>query len=291
MRSEKEMLELILGVARADERIRAVCQNGSRTNPHARKDLFCDYDIVYIVRETRPFYTDPHWIDRFGQRLYLQRPEEIDRGLGLDVDFDRSYGWLIQLADGNRLDLHVQTADAADPQQDGLCLILLDKDSLFPSAPAPTDAAYWVKQPTQAQFCACCSEFWWCLNNIAKGLWRRELPYAHAMFYRTCHPQLLKLLSWRVGFERGFTLSVGKSCKYLQDFLPAPLWERLCRTYFHSDLAQLWESVDAACLLFHETALYLQAQSGLVYDAEEAEASHAFFRHVRTLPQDAQSIF
>ena len=141
MRSEKEMLELILGVARADERIRAVCQNGSRTNPHARKDLFCDYGIVYIVRETRPFYTDPHWIDRFGQRLYLQRPEEIDRGLGLDVDFDRSYGWLIQLADGNRLDLHVQTADAADPQQDGLCLILLDKDSLFPSAPAPTGKA------------------------------------------------------------------------------------------------------------------------------------------------------
>ena len=135
------MLELILGVARADERIRAVCQNGSRTNPHARKDLFCDYDIVYIVRETRPFYTDPHWIDRFGQRLYLQRPEEIDRGLGLDVDFDRSYGWLIQLADGNRLDLHVQTADAADPQQDGLCLILLDKDGLFPSAPAPTGKA------------------------------------------------------------------------------------------------------------------------------------------------------
>lgn len=79
MRSEKEMLELIVGEARADARIRAVCQNGSRTNPHARRDLFCDYDIVYIVRETRPFYTDPHWIDRFGERLYLQGPEAIDR--------------------------------------------------------------------------------------------------------------------------------------------------------------------------------------------------------------------
>lgn len=291
MRSEKEMLELIVGEARADARIRAVCQNGSRTNPHARRDLFCDYDIVYIVRETRPFYTDPHWIDRFGERLYLQCPEAIDRDLGLCVDFDRSYGWLIQLADGNRLDLHVQTAAAADPFRDGLCILLLDKDGLFPAAPPPTDAAYWVKPPSQAQFRACCNEFWWCLNNVAKGLWRRELPYAHAMFYRTCHPQLLQLLSWRIGFEQGFRVSVGKSCKYLQDFLPAAQWERLCRTYFHSNFSDLWESVEAACVLFHETALHLQAQSGLSYDAAEAEASYAFFRRVRTLPQDAQSIF
>lgn len=121
----------------------------------------------------------------------------------------------------------------------------------------------------------------------SRAILKRKKQYAGGVY----HTQLLQLLSWRGGFERGFTLSVGKSCKNLQDFLPAPLWERLCRTYFHSDLAQLWERVDAACLLFHETALYLQAQSGLVYDAEEAEASHAFFRHVRTLPQDAQSIF
>lgn len=33
MRSEKEMMDLILGVAQKDERIRAVYMNGSRTNP------------------------------------------------------------------------------------------------------------------------------------------------------------------------------------------------------------------------------------------------------------------
>ena len=52
MRSEKEMIDLILDTARKDERIRAVYMNGSRTNPNAPKDLFQDYDIVYVVRET-----------------------------------------------------------------------------------------------------------------------------------------------------------------------------------------------------------------------------------------------
>lgn len=55
MRSEKEMMELILSVARKDERIRAVYMNGSRTNPNVKKDIFQDYDIVYVVKENRPF--------------------------------------------------------------------------------------------------------------------------------------------------------------------------------------------------------------------------------------------
>ena len=35
MRTEKEMMELILSMAREDARIRAVYINGSRTNPNA----------------------------------------------------------------------------------------------------------------------------------------------------------------------------------------------------------------------------------------------------------------
>ena len=88
MRDEREMLELIVGVARKDDRIRAVYMNGSRTNRKIGKDIFQDYDIVYVVRENRPFYEDTGWIDVFGERLYMQRPDEVDRCNGLDVDFE-----------------------------------------------------------------------------------------------------------------------------------------------------------------------------------------------------------
>lgn len=40
MRTEKEMQELILNIAKQDERIRAVYMNGSRTNPNVPKDIF-----------------------------------------------------------------------------------------------------------------------------------------------------------------------------------------------------------------------------------------------------------
>lgn len=63
MRSEEEMMDLILNTAKKDERIRAVYMNGSRTNSSAPKDIFQDYDIVYVVKETASFIKDDKWIN------------------------------------------------------------------------------------------------------------------------------------------------------------------------------------------------------------------------------------
>ena len=127
MRSEKEMMELILSVARKDERIRAVYMNGSRTNPNVKKDIFQDYDIVYVVKENRPFYEDERWIDRFGERLYMQCPEKMDKDRGQAVDLDQCFGWLMQFQDGNRLDTACCPVEKANVMEDKLCVILLDK--------------------------------------------------------------------------------------------------------------------------------------------------------------------
>ncbi|MCG8501592.1 MAG: aminoglycoside 6-adenylyltransferase, partial [Firmicutes bacterium] len=58
MRTEREMFDLILSVADNDERIRAVYMNGSRTNPNVGKDIYQDYDIVFMVSETKSFLED-----------------------------------------------------------------------------------------------------------------------------------------------------------------------------------------------------------------------------------------
>ena len=62
MRSEAEMYDLILRIANEDSRIRAVYMNGSRTNKNVPKDLFQDYDVVYVVTETKSFIEDKEWI-------------------------------------------------------------------------------------------------------------------------------------------------------------------------------------------------------------------------------------
>ena len=78
MRSEEEMMNLILQVAKDDERVRAVYLNGSRTNPNAPKDCFQDYDVVYVVTDTKPYYENHDWINHFGTVLYMQMPEYMD---------------------------------------------------------------------------------------------------------------------------------------------------------------------------------------------------------------------
>ena len=56
MRSEEEMMNLILQVAKDDERVRAAYMNGSRTNPNAPKERFQYYDVAYVANSTESYY-------------------------------------------------------------------------------------------------------------------------------------------------------------------------------------------------------------------------------------------
>ena len=87
MRTEKEMFDLILGVAEKDERIRGVYMNGSRTNSKVPKDIFQDFDITYVVNETKSFIKDREWIDIFGEKLIMQLPDELDKIAGIKTNF------------------------------------------------------------------------------------------------------------------------------------------------------------------------------------------------------------
>lgn len=89
MRQEREMMELILKVGEEDKRIRGIFLNGSRTNPNITKDIFQDYDIVYVVDEILPFIKDQNCIDIFGERLYMQLPDKLGNDLGLNVNLEK----------------------------------------------------------------------------------------------------------------------------------------------------------------------------------------------------------
>ena len=54
MRSEQEMLDLILNTARQDECIRAVHLNGWRANPGARRNFFQDMETDFSVNPGKP---------------------------------------------------------------------------------------------------------------------------------------------------------------------------------------------------------------------------------------------
>ena len=100
-----------------------------------------------------------------------------------------------------------------------------------------------MKKPSQEEFLAACNEFWWCLNNVAKGLWREELPYVMDQLDVIIRPMLFKVLSWKAGKDHDFSVSVGKSGKYLKRYLPKELYERYLRTYPVGEKEAIWKSV------------------------------------------------
>jgi aminoglycoside 6-adenylyltransferase len=92
MRTEQQMLDLILGTAREDERIRAVILNGSRANLRVRRDPFQDFDIVYVATEVTSFRRDPDWIRRFGEIMVMQTPEDMDDPFAACAERDHGVG-------------------------------------------------------------------------------------------------------------------------------------------------------------------------------------------------------
>ena len=284
MRTEKEMMDLILGTAQNDDRIRAVYMNGSRTNPNAPKDIFQDYDIVYVVDKTESFIGDKTWINRFGDILLMQYPDESPY---YPCDKAKSYAWLMIFTDGNRLDLTVANVEHAKKNvlEDSLCVVLLDKDGILPAIPMSSDTDYHVQRPTEEQFLSTCNEFWWCLGNVAKGLWREEVTYAQDVLNFVVRKQLERMLSWKVGIITDYSVSVGKSAKYMRKWLSDEEWRTYLSTYCGADSELMWNAVDTMCDLFEDTALEIAEKNGFDFNSTEASNCRRFLNQVRHLPK------
>lgn len=290
MRTEEQIMELVLKVAAQDKRIRAVGMNGSRTNLNAPKDIFQDFDIVYLVTDINSFMNDPNWIDIFGDRIIMQTPEKMAM---FPSEIVQRFAYLMLFTDGNRIDLTLIPIEKKDTycKEDKLTIILLDKDSSLPEVSPPTDEDYWVKQPTAEFFADCCNEFWWVSTYVAKGLWRREILYAMEHLHTIVRQMLTKMLEWKIGIETNFSVSIGKSGKYLEKYLSENNWEELLSTYPNGSYEEVWEALFTMCNLFRRTAIFVADHLGFHYPYEEDKKVTTYLKSVERLKQDARQIF
>ncbi|GGD04057.1 aminoglycoside 6-adenylyltransferase [Enterococcus wangshanyuanii] len=287
MRTEQEMFRLILDTAKEDARILAVGMNGSRTNQRVPKDSFQDFDIVYIVDDVEPFLEDQQWIDRFGTRLIMQTPEAMT--LFPPTENGR-FTYLMLFEDGNRIDLTLCPKEQANDWNEGdrLAEILLDKEQLLPVLSKATDQDYWIKKPTQEEFLDCCNEFWWVSTYVVKGLCRNELLYAADPLYENCRKELLRLLSWQVGAENDYMISVGKNYKYLPNYLSDKNNECLLKTMRMSNGEQLWESLILQQKTFSSLARTFSRMNHFLYDHIQAEKVIAYTKKHYVIGENRQ---
>ena len=289
MRSEKEMLDLILNVAKNDDNIRAVIMNGSRLNPNTKKDPFQDFDIVYFVRDVEPYKRNREFIRPFGELMIVQTPDDMGDLAPEDAD---QYAYLMQFLDGNRIDLSLCSLEKISARiADSLTVVLLDKDGLIPELPPPSDRDYLPQKPTSRQFDDCCNEFWWVSTYVAKGLWRDELTYAKYMLDVVVREELLKMLTWYVGTRTDFHKSPGKMGKYFRQFLTSEMWEQLQSTYTDWESEHTWDSLFAMGDLFRETGQAVAKHFDFNYPEQDDKNVTSYLKHVRTLPQDTETIY
>lgn len=286
MRAEKEMLSLILGVAEADERIRAVYMNGSRADPAVKRDRYQDYDIVYAVTAVEPFAGDRGLPAMFGEPAIVQEPDANDAALGATDASPSRHTWLMLFKDGVRIDLTVMTAEAAaeNALADRPTVALLDKDGLLP--PIPAGGRRLTAPPDARAFAACCNEFWWRLNNVAKGAARDQLPYTRAMFDGYVRAMLNRMTEWSIGVATGFSVSAGKLGKYYKEYMPTVRYALYESTYAGPGHGELWAAVGAASELFRLEAREVAAHFGYIYNEAEDANMTAYLAAVRREMRD-----
>ena len=275
-RGTDEMLELILGVAKAEENVRAVWMSGSRANPDVPKDPYQDFDIVFQVRDVAPYWDNEGWIEKsFGKPALMQKPESMSL---IPPDGDGNFVYLMLFPDGNRIDLCVTARPFEDNGEP--VIVLLDKDGAIPKIQG-TKAYWYVKSPTQKMFSDCCNEFYWCMNNVVKGIARDELSYAMKQFNEYVRNMLVQMLKWYVGVENDFRVSAGKEGKYFKKFLPPELYEWFRRTYSDAEYEHLWNATEEMISLFETAAKHVATKMSFTYKEEERKAIEAYAARVR----------
>ena len=76
---------------------------------------------------------------------------------------------------------------------------------------------------SERKFDDCCNEFWNVATYVSKGLLRGEILFAIDHMNEVLRHELLRMISWYVGTEKGFNFSLGKNYKFLDKHISKEL--------------------------------------------------------------------
>ena len=259
MRTDQEMLELILGTAKKLQ-VDAVALSGSRTDTKAPKDEFQDYDVVYVVDDLDTLTSELAWLDQFGTRIIEQ-----------EVTLGHRCLYLMLFEDGNRIDLTLCPKDYINEWvgSEACFTVLVDEKGLFESY-FPSPERFWTSPASEKDFEKACNEFWWVSAYVVKGICRKQIIYATDHLYGICQQELLKILAWQIAGDRG-AVNIGKNYKYLFNYLPDEKEKEFSALLDFSSLDKITHSLLATMQIFHQEAQILAQKMGFKYEKEVAE--------------------
>jgi len=281
MRSAEEIKRLIIDVAKTDDRIRAVLLNGSRANDKIPPDKYQDFDIVYVTDDFESLIADREWTNKFGEKLIWQLPDEMVVGQK-EPEKGNRFSLLMLFTDGNRIDLTLLSKKEIDPngKTDSLTIVWLDKDNMFPNTTLPSDLDYLVKEPTEKEFLDTCNEFWWVCTYVAKGLLRNEIIYSKEMLETVVRPMFMNVISWHIGVETNFSVSIGKAGKFMSKFQSPELYQQILQTYSDQVVENNWRALFLMMDIFSQLARTVSRKLKFRYVVCEEENVTAYLKQL-----------
>lgn len=277
LRSSNEMMQIILEKAANDERIRAVTMEGSRVNPNATRDEFCDFDICFIVTDVREFTRDKTWVRCFGEILIVQYPEDW-YGQPYDYQSRERFAYLIQFEDGNRIDLSLIDLTHLEKERDNRepRLVLLNKDHFDALQPVQDESAFFISKPSYQEYYNTCNEFRWLSIYVSKGLCREEIYYAKYAYDVLMMPMFIKMMKWNIAKDHRFQITLGASNKYLKRYLSPQDMKHFQGIFPNGSYHDIWAKLFLFYDYFAELAESVAVALGFEFDQKETEAVRAF---------------
>ena len=269
MRNQTEMLELFKKQTKEDNRIRLSVLEGSLTNVNIPKDKYQDYDVTFFVTERDSFLVSDSWLAIFGKVIFMQKPEDMTL---FPPEFPKMYSYLMYLEDGIKIDLSLVLVEDLPwylEESDGLVEVLVDKDKLLSNLAPASDKNYWLKKPNQVEFNDCLNEFWHVSAYVAKGLARGELLFAMDHLHNNIRQELLRMMSWHIGYEQGYDRSLGKNYKFIQNYLSEENWQDFLLTFDLSTKEKMEHSFWHTLSLFQTYSKQVSLELGFDYPNDD----------------------
>jgi aminoglycoside 6-adenylyltransferase len=269
VRSEHEVLTLLLHWADDSENIRALILNGSRGDPSRKPDQLSDYDAAVFVRDLRPI-TDDRWLGHFGD-IIVRWPLTPQQTLGP--------GWITQLAlfdDGVRIDFQFTTPRTSTVEQAApFHCVVIDKDQFTESLSGLPVEGTTIEPPTASEFSDRINAFWWDIPYVAKALARGEIDYAKFSLdtdirLHKVHP----LLRWYIGMKHGPDTDVGIHGRWFRRYLDDATWSAYLNTFSGGQIDDQWRAMFAMTSLVRTIATELADHYQTEYpDQTDAQVS------------------
>jgi len=283
---EAVVLERLVAWAEASESIRALVLTSSRARADGSADELSDYDLIVAVRNPLEMTRDDEWVSAYAQPLARWGDQHELYGM-------KTYFHGVVYPDGVKVDYTLWPAEllarvsleSALPEDlDVGYRVLLDKDGVTSSWPAPAYRAHVPSRPSREEYDALVDEFWWDTTYVAKSLWRGEVFFAKFMLdYDTKFVALRRFLEWRIELDHDWSLRPGSHGRGLERLLTAELWADLASTFVGTGIEENWEALFRTTALFRRVALEVGDALGYPYPQDKDATITAHLHGVRAL--------